>query len=96
MPGGPCIRRDRMRTRLPYLLALISVAPALENLLSGRPGFISDPTMDESKNGIILAHCMGTPRMEGPDKPVHLISCARLWNDRKASSLRLECDWARE
>jgi hypothetical protein len=37
--------------------------------LAGRPGFISDPTMDESKNGIILAHCMGTPRMDGPDKP---------------------------
>jgi len=37
--------------------------------LAGVPGFISDPTMDESKNGIILAHCMGTPRMDGPDKP---------------------------
>jgi len=37
--------------------------------LAGEPGFISDPTMDESKNGIILAHCMGTPRMDGPDKP---------------------------
>jgi len=37
--------------------------------LAGVPGFISDPTMDESKNGIILAHCMGTPKMDGPDKP---------------------------
>jgi len=37
--------------------------------LTGRPGFISDPTMDESKNSIILAHCLGTPRMDGPDKP---------------------------
>ncbi len=37
--------------------------------LSGRPGFISDPTMDESVQGIILAHCLGSTRMDGPDKP---------------------------
>jgi hypothetical protein len=37
--------------------------------LTGGPGFISDPTLDESKNGIILAHCMGTPRMDGPSQP---------------------------
>lgn len=37
--------------------------------LTGGPGFISDPTLDESKNGIILAHCMGTPHMDGPGKP---------------------------
>ncbi len=35
--------------------------------LAGKPGFVSDPTMDESKNGIILAHCMGTPKMDGPN-----------------------------
>jgi len=37
--------------------------------LSGKPGFISDPTVDESNNTIILAHCMGTTKMDGPDKP---------------------------
>jgi hypothetical protein len=36
--------------------------------LTGRPGFISDPTVDESKNSIILAHCLGTPKMDGPAK----------------------------
>ena len=35
----------------------------------GLPGFISDPTVDESDGSIILAHCLGTPRMDGPDKP---------------------------
>lgn len=35
--------------------------------LSGRPGFISDPTVDESQDSIILAHCLGTRRMDGPD-----------------------------
>ena len=37
--------------------------------ISGRPGFISDPTVDESNNSIILAHCMGTRKMDGPDGP---------------------------
>ena len=35
--------------------------------LSGRPGFISDPTVDESKEAIILAHCLGSRRMDGPE-----------------------------
>ena len=38
--------------------------------LTGKPGFISDPTIDESDNTIILAHCLGTPRMDGPDGPM--------------------------
>ncbi len=37
--------------------------------LSGRPGFISDPTMDESKQAIILAHCLGSIKMDGPGGP---------------------------
>jgi len=37
--------------------------------LVGRPGFVSDPTVDESRGSIILAHCVGTPRMDGPAKP---------------------------
>jgi len=37
--------------------------------LVGKPGFISDPTVDESNNSIILAHCLGTTRMDGPARP---------------------------
>jgi hypothetical protein len=37
--------------------------------LGGRPGFISDPTVDESRNAIILAHCLGTTKMDGPSRP---------------------------
>ena len=37
--------------------------------LAGRPGFISDPTVDVSNNTIVLAHCLGTTKMDGPDKP---------------------------
>lgn len=37
--------------------------------LSGKPGFISDPTVDESNDSIILAHCLGTMKMDGPEGP---------------------------
>ena len=37
--------------------------------LVGKPGFISDPTIDESNNAAILAHCLGTTKMDGPDGP---------------------------
>ncbi|MDM8007411.1 MAG: hypothetical protein QUV05_14830 [Phycisphaerae bacterium] len=34
--------------------------------LCGKPAFISDPTMDTSTNSIILAHCLGSTKMDGP------------------------------
>ena len=37
--------------------------------LVGRPGFVSEPTIDESSKSAILAHCMGTTKMDGPDGP---------------------------
>ena len=37
--------------------------------LTGRPGFVSDPTVDESDNRIILAHCLGSTKMDGPGGP---------------------------
>jgi hypothetical protein len=37
--------------------------------LVGRPSFISDPTIDESDNSLILAHCLGTRKMDGPNGP---------------------------
>ncbi len=37
--------------------------------LTGRPGFVNDPTMDESSESVILAHCTAPTRMDGPDKP---------------------------
>jgi len=40
---------------------------ALLQGLTGRPAFVSDPTVDESKKSIILAHCRCATKMDGPD-----------------------------
>ncbi len=37
--------------------------------LTGKPGFVSDPTVDESTESIILAHCMSARKMDGPNGP---------------------------
>ena len=34
--------------------------------LVGRPGYISDPVIDTSKNQIIYAHCVAMTRVDGP------------------------------
>ena len=40
-------------------------------ILSGRPGFVSDPALDTSRNQIIYAHCMGTTKVFGPKGPAN-------------------------
>ena len=74
LPAYPCIGFARLNgiglggmceSDLPS-----SMTQILLQGLSGKPGFVTDPTMDVSKGGIILAHCMGTPQMDGPGGPV--------------------------
>jgi len=38
----------------------------IARILTGRPGFVSDPALDTSKNRIVYAHCVGTTRVFGP------------------------------
>ena len=34
----------------------------MARILTGRPGFVSDPALDTSKNQIVYAHCVGTTK----------------------------------
>ncbi len=38
-------------------------------ILTGRPGFVSDPTIDTSQRRIVYAHCMATRKVFGPEGP---------------------------
>ena len=73
LPAYPCVGFARLNNLGWGGICESDLASAITHILfqglTGKPGFISDPTLDESKNGIILAHCLGTPRMDGPDKP---------------------------
>jgi hypothetical protein len=56
--------------------------------LTGRPGYISDPVIDTSKNQIIYAHCVAPYKVfgpEGPSNPFHIRSHSE---DRKGAAIR--------
>lgn len=58
------------------------------NYMTGRPGYISDPVMDTSKNQIIYAHCVAPTKMfgkEGATNPYHIRSHSE---DRKGAVVR--------
>jgi len=39
----------------------------MARILTGRPGYVSDPVLDTSKNQIIYAHCLATTKVFGPE-----------------------------
>ena len=41
----------------------------MARILTGRPGFVSDPALDTSKNQIVYAHCVATTKPLGPEGP---------------------------
>jgi hypothetical protein len=73
LPAFPCVGFVRLNGRGLGGICESDLTSAMTFILmqglSGRPGFISDPTMDESQRAIILAHCLGSIKMDGPSGP---------------------------
>lgn len=71
LPAFPCIGFTRLNDMGFAGICESDLTSAMTFILlqglSGRPGFISDPTVDESKDAIILAHCLGSTKMDGPN-----------------------------
>ena len=58
-------------------------------ILSGRPGFVSDPALDTSRNHVIYAHCMGTTKVfgpKGPSNPFHILTLHN--RDQRSTAIR--------
>jgi hypothetical protein len=56
--------------------------------LTGRPGYISDPVIDTSKNQIIYAHCVASNKVYGPNGPANPYYIRDHSEDRKGASVR--------
>ncbi len=56
--------------------------------LVDRPGFISDPVIDTSKNQIIYAHCVAPTKVYGPKGPASPFHIRSHSEDRKGASVR--------
>jgi L-fucose isomerase-like protein len=75
LPAYPCVGFGRLNNMGWGGICESDLRSAMTHILfqglTGKPAFISDATVDEGKGHIILAHCLGTPKMDGPDKPAH-------------------------
>lgn len=73
LPAFPCIGNVRLNNMGLGGICESDLRCAMTHILlqglTGKPGFISDPTMDESQDAIILAHCLGSMKMDGPNGP---------------------------
>jgi hypothetical protein len=56
--------------------------------LVGRPGYISDPVIDTSRNQIIYAHCVAMTKVDGPKGTPNAYQIRSHSEDRKGASMR--------
>lgn len=61
---------------------------AFTTMTQGRPGFISDPVIDTSKNQIIYAHCVAPNKMFGPEGAGNSYYIMNHSEDRQGASVR--------
>jgi hypothetical protein len=52
----------------------------MARILTGRPGFVSDPALDTSKNQIVYAHCVATTKAFGPESDANSFRILTLHN----------------
>ena len=65
-----------------------TITMLLMGYLTGRPGYISDPVIDTSRNQIIYAHCVAMNKVFGPDgssNPYHIRNHSE---DRRGAAVR--------
>jgi L-fucose isomerase-like protein len=73
LPGYPCIAFSKLNDAGLYGVCEGDLASTMTQMLvtsySGRPGFVTDPVFDISRNEVIHAHCVSATKMKGPDGP---------------------------
>jgi len=52
----------------------------MARILTGRPGYVSDPALDTSKNQIVYAHCVATTKAFGPKSAANSFRILTLHN----------------
>ncbi len=65
-----------------------TITMLLMGYLTGRPGYISDPVIDTSKNQIIYAHCVAPSKVYGPDGAANPYHIRNHSEDRKGAAVR--------
>ena len=69
LPAYPCVAFSKLNDAGLYGVCEADFPSTMTQLLvtaySGKPGFVSDPTFDTSRNEVIHAHCVSATRLHG-------------------------------
>ena len=69
--GYPCLGFSRMSSEGLAGICEADLKSCMTHLIcqamTGKPGFVTDPLFDLSRNSVLHAHCVGPVKMDGPD-----------------------------
>jgi L-fucose isomerase-like protein len=69
LPAYPCVAFSKLNDAGLYGVCECDLESTMTQLLvtsfSGKPGFVSDPVFDTSRNDVIHAHCVSATRLQG-------------------------------
>jgi hypothetical protein len=93
LPAYPCISFSKLNDTGMYGVCECDLESTMTQLLvtsfSGKPGFVSDPVFDTSRNEIIHAHCVSATKLRGIDgEPSPYIVRSHL-EDHKGASMQV-------
>jgi hypothetical protein len=94
LPAYPCVTFSKLNDAGYYGVCEADFNSTMTQLLvtgfCGKPGFVSDPTFDTSRNQVIHAHCVAATRLRGPQGPASPYILRTHMEDEKGVSIQVE------
>jgi L-fucose isomerase-like protein len=94
LPAYPCVAFSKLNDAGLYGVCEADFPSTMTQLLvtsfSGKPGFVSDPTFDTSRNEVIHAHCVSATRLRGLGAAPSPYTIRTHMEDEKGVSIQVE------
>ena len=94
LPAYPCLAWTMLNDCGLYGVCESDLQSTMTQLMvtgySGKPGFVTDPTFDASRNEVIHAHCVAATRMRGIGGPASPYILRSHMEDNKGVSVQVE------
>jgi len=94
LPAYPCVAFSKLNDAGMYGVCEADFPSTMTQLLvtsySGKPGFVSDPTFDTSRNEVIHAHCVSATKLRGLGGEASPYAIRTHMEDEKGVSLQVE------
>ena len=94
LPAYPCVAFSKLNDAGLYGVCEADFLSTMTQLLvtsfSGKPGFVSDPTFDTSRNEVIHAHCVSATRLRGFGSAPSPYTIRTHMEDEKGVSIQVE------